>query len=156
MGRKVRPFVVSAADAQALRQLTSQGIHSVRRVKRAQALLQLATGQSGYAVAAQVGFCVQTVYQLATRYRQHGLEVALGEGARPGGLVRFDGVVRAHITALACSEAPAGHSRWTLRLLADRVVELEVVDAISHESIRHVLKKTNCSLIVGSTGASAK
>ena len=156
MGRKVKPLALSSADEQTLQTLTTQGIHPVRQVKRAQVLLALATGVSGYVVAAQVGLCVQTVYQVATRYRQQGLSGALEERPRAGGPVRFAGPVRAHLTALACSEAPAGHSRWSVRLLADRAVELALVEAISHESVRQVLKKMNYSLTGGSSGALEK
>ena len=156
MGRKVNSLVLSSADEQTLQTLTTQGIHPVRQVKRAQVLLALATGVSGYVVAAQLGLCVQTVYQVATRYGQQGLAGALEERPRSGGPVRFDGPVRAHLTALACSEAPAGYSRWSVRLLADRAVELALVDAISHESVRQVLKKMNYSLTGGGSGASEK
>jgi transposase len=153
MGRRVKVLVLSSSDEQTLRTLTRQGVHAVRQVKRAQVLLALSTGVSGYVVAAQVGLCVQTVYKIAHRYRQAGLAGALQERPRSGGPVRFDGSVRAHLTALACSEAPAGHSRWTVRLLADRAVELALVPAISHESVRQVLKKMNYSLTAGSSGA---
>ena len=156
MGINAKSLVLSSADEESLHTLTTQGVHSVRQVKRARVLLALATGVSGYVVAAQVGLCVQTVYQIANRYRQEGLAGALEERPRSGGPVRFDGPVRAHLTALACSEAPAGHSRWSVRLLADRAVELALVEAISHESVRQVLKKMNYSLTGGSSGALEK
>ena len=77
MGRKVKPLALSSADEQTLHPLTTQGLRPVRQVKRAQVLLALATGVSGYVVAAHLGLCVQTVYQVATRYRQQGLAAAL-------------------------------------------------------------------------------
>ncbi len=153
MGRNVKFFELSAADHAALVALTTKGRHSVRRVTRGRILLRLADRVSGYRVATEVGVQVQTVYQVRQRYEQGGLSAALDERPRSGGPPRFDGTVRAHLTALACTPAPEGHSRWTLRLLADKAVELQLVDSISHETISQVLKKTNYSPIGGSTGA---
>jgi hypothetical protein len=65
---------------------------------------------------------------------------------------KIDGDVEAHLIALACSAPPEGAARWTLRLLADRLVELEYLDDISHETVRQALKKTNCSLGASSNG----
>ncbi|MGI4760495.1 MAG: hypothetical protein ACRYF0_07310, partial [Janthinobacterium lividum] len=65
----------------------------------------------------------------------------------------FDGAQRAAVTALACTPAPVGHSRWTLRLLADKAVELALVDTISHETVSQVLKKMSCSPSASSPGA---
>ena len=154
MGRHVKPFPLSAADQAALVALTTKGRHPVRRVTRGRVLLRLAEGASGYTVAAELGLRVQTVYQLRQRYQQGGLAAALDERPRSGGPPRFDGKVRAQLTALACTPAPDGHSRWTLRLLADKAVELQLVEAISHETVSQVLKKTSYSPTASSTGAS--
>ena len=75
------------------------------------------------------------------RYEAEGLDAAINEKPRPGRPNIFDGKSRASITALACSEAPQGHERWTLRLLADRAVDLELVESISHQQIKNILKK---------------
>ena len=72
-----------------------------------------------------------------------GLETALEELSRCGRPLKFDGYQRAQITALACSAPPEGHSQWSLRLLADQLVELDVVEAISYETVGVILKKTN-------------
>jgi transposase len=84
-----------------------------------------------------------TVYNVANRYRSEGYPAALLDKARSGAPARVDGSLRAQITALACSAAPQGHARWTLRLLADKVVELAWIDEISHTTIKEILKKTN-------------
>ena len=104
-------------------------------------LLRLADGVSGYTVADEVGCCVQTVYQVRRRYVEQGLATALGEALRSGGPRRFDGAQRAALTALACTPAPVGHRRWTLRLLADKAAERCLVETISHETVAQVLKK---------------
>ena len=71
------------------------------------------------------------------------MESALNERARPGHKRKLDGKQEAHIVAIACSQAPEGHSHWTLQLLANKVVEMEFADAISLETVRQMLKKTN-------------
>lgn len=71
-----------------------------------------------------------------------GVEEGVEQRPRPGQRRKLDGRGEAHLVALACSEAPAGHSHWTLRLLADKLAELEVVDSISHEAVRQTLKRT--------------
>ena len=132
----------------------------MRAVARAQVLLGLDQGWSGYVVAAERGLSAPTVYRIRQRYPQEGLAAALGERARSGAPRRFprrfDGAARAALMALACAQAPVGHSRWTLRLLADKAVELRLVDIIFHETVGQVLKKTSYSPIASSTGAWAK
>jgi transposase len=84
-----------------------------------------------------------TVKQVKGRYKKEGIEFAIHEKPRSGAPAKWDGKQKAKITALACSKPPEGRSGWTLRLLADRVVELGIVDNISHTSIGQTLKKTN-------------
>ena len=86
-----------------------------------------------------------TVERTRKRFVEGGLEKALNEDPRPGQQRKLDGRGEAHLIALACSQAPAGHSHWTLRLLAGKLVELGVVDSISHETVRQTLKKTRSS-----------
>ncbi len=119
-------------------------------------LLKFAEGFSGYDIAEHLDMCLPTVYQIRTRYQQAGLQAALGEKPRPDIKPKFDGAISAKITALACSQAPQGYSRWSLRLLADKAVELGLVEAISHDSIKRILKKTNSNRTANSNGASAK
>lgn len=92
--------------------------------------------------------------QLRRRYKQGGWQFAFAEAPRSGTPARFDGAQRAAVTALACPPALTGH--WTLRLLADKAVELGLVETFSHETVSRVLKRTSCSPIASSTGASGR
>jgi len=136
-----------------LEDFTRTGCRPVRAVRRAQALLALARGIGQQAAGQAAGLSRQTVSQVRQRYAEGGWQAALAEAPRSGGPQRFDGAQRAALTALACTPAPVGHGRWTLRLLADKAVELCLVETISHETVGQVLKKTNCSPTASSTGA---
>ena len=153
MARPITPFTLPAADQAALEDFTRTGCRPVRAVRRAQALLALATGIGQQAAGQAAGLSRQTVSQVRQRYAEGGWQAALAEAPRSGGPPRFDGAQRAALTALACTPAPVGHGRWTLRLLADKAVELRLVETISHETVGQVLKKTNCSPTASSTGA---
>lgn len=132
---------------------TRTGCRPVRAVRRAQALLALARGIGQQAAGQAAGLSRQTGSQVRQRYAEGGWQAALAEAPRSGGPQRFDGAQRAALTALACTPAPVGHGRWTLRLLADKAVELCLVETISHETVGQVLKKTNCRPTASSTGA---
>ncbi|AMJ66451.1 hypothetical protein AXW84_14200 [Hymenobacter sp. PAMC 26628] len=123
------------------------GRRPVRAVRRAQVLLALATGIGQQAAGQAVGRSRQAVSQVRRRYEAAGWQAALAEAPRSGG------PPHAAVTALACTPAPVDHRRWALRLLADKAVELALVGAISHETVRQVLKKTSCGLTASSTGA---
>jgi transposase len=153
MARPITSFALPAADQAALEKFTHTGRRSVRAVRRAQALLALATGIGQQAAGQAVGLSRQAVSKVRRRYEAAGWQAALAEAPRSGGPRRFDGPQRAAVTALACTPAPVGHSRWTLRLLADKAVELGLVDTISHETVSQVLKKTSCGPTASSTGA---
>jgi transposase len=94
-----------------------------------------------------------TVVNVRRRFQQGGLQAALYDQERPGAMPKVTGEVEAQLTLLACSAPPEGYARWTLRLLADKLIELGVVDYVSHVTVREHLKKTNCSLGVSSRGA---
>ena len=153
MARPITPFILPAADQAALEDFTRTGCRPVRAVRRAQALLALATGIGQQAAGQAAGLSRQTVSQVRQRYAEGGWQAALAEAPRSGGPQRFDGAQRAALTALACTPAPVGHGRWTLRLLADKAVALCLVASISHETVGQVLKKTNCSPTASSSGA---
>jgi putative transposase len=87
-----------------------------------------------------------TVCRIRKRYCRQGLDFSLSEKPRRGAPPKIDGRVEAQLTLLACSEPPEGRSRWTIRLLADRLVEMEVVDSISHMSVQRLLKKMRLNL----------
>ena len=88
---------------------------------------------------------INTVADIRRRFAEQGLEIALNRKKRacPPRQSSFDGGSEARLIALSCSEPPEGYNRWTLRLLADKAVELEIVDAVSHETVRKTLKKTS-------------
>lgn len=83
----------------------------------------------------------RTVAVTRQRYMEEGLEGALNEKPRPGKPPKLSGREEAMLTAIACSDPPEGHNRWSVRLLADRLVELDIVDSISREAVRKYLKK---------------
>lgn len=127
-----------------LTKLLKAGDISARTYKRALALLELDRGRTFTEVAEIVGVVVQTASTWATKYETSGLDFLTDE-PRPGRPRTIDAVQRAKITALACSEPPEGYESWSLRLLADKAVELELVEQVSYGTVRNVLKKTNSS-----------
>lgn len=145
MSRIKKPLSLSESEAAELHQMLQQGVHSVRSLTRARVLLSLHQGNKPEQVVQQVKVSRATVYNIAQRYEQEGLAAALTDKPRPGQPSKFDKVLQAQLTALACSPAPKGHSRWTLRLLADKLVELRWVDAISYQAVAEQLKKMCCS-----------
>jgi putative transposase len=146
MSRISKPLTLSVGAEGQLQQMLQKGVHSVRSLKRAQVLLSLHQGQKPEQVSQQVGVSRATVYNIAQRYESSGsLESALTEKPRPGQPSKFDKALQAQLTALACSPAPQGRSRWTLRLLADKMVELRWLDAISYQAVGEQLKKMCCN-----------
>lgn len=137
-----------------LRDLTKKGKVAARKVARAQILLHADTHLSDDAIAAALHVSVSTVHRTRQRCVEAGVAAALTERPRPGAKRLLDGKQEALIIATACTPAPTGHARWTMQLLADRVVEIEVVEAISDETVRRVLKKTNSSPGCAKNGAS--
>jgi transposase len=141
---------LAAAERDKLEKLTRSGTIKVRVYKRARVLLladeaQQDGAKSDEQIAELVDISATTIERVRRRFAQEGLEVALGERPRPGRIKKFTAKQRAEITALACSEPPEGHARWSLRLLANKLVELEIVESIHHDTVREVLKKTNSS-----------
>lgn len=109
---------------------------------RARVLDLLDRGHHPTGIAATLGVSVATVFNIKRRYLANGLDAALIDKPRSGKPTTIDGTARAKITALACSTAPNGHARWTLRLLADKAVEFGFVEEISHTTVKEILKKT--------------
>jgi len=136
-----RHLELPTADREYLEQLVSKGEAPVRLVKRALALLALDRGETLESVAAHQQVENDTVAAWRNRYKRAGLQ-GLQDKPKPGRPPRIDGVQRAQITALACSDAPEGHGQWSLRLLADKVVELGYSENISHMQVGRILKKT--------------
>ena len=145
MARKARPIKLSDDDFRSLKTLLRRGSTSARTQTRARVLDLLHRGQHPDAIAETLQVTTATVYNLKQRYLAHGLDAALYDKPRSGRPVEISGSQRAKITALACSAAPTGHARWTLRLLADQAVELGLVESISHNAVKEILKKTTSS-----------
>jgi putative transposase len=129
-------------DRDYLENLLRKGQLGARQFKRATGLLELERGKSMSAVATTLSVSETTVRTWRDRYEQEGLQI-LHDKPRSGRPIEFDGEQRAKITALACSEAPVGHERWDLRLLADKAVELNYCQSISHTQVAKILKKTS-------------
>ena len=138
-----------------LQSLIKKGSLPAKIYKRALALLELDRSRTFTEVAEIVGMVIQTVSTWAKKYKQSGL-ACLTDKPRPGRPTVIDGLQRAKITALACSKPPEGYEKWSLRLLADKAVELELVEAISYGEVRLILKKTNLSLTGNGIGALAR
>ena len=149
-------IALSAADTAALRAIVRKGTHKSRKITRARTLLLLGAGKSRQVIEAELGISTSQYWRTRGRYLAGGLAQALEERPRSGQPPKVTAALEAHITRLACSEAPAGAARWTLSLLTERVVELRYVDTISDETVRQVLKKVNSNPGANKCGASAR
>ena len=129
-------------DREFLEALISKGELKAKAYRRALGLLELDRGQTYTAVSKILQVTIPTISGWAGKYRENGLQV-LQDQPRSGRPVEIDGNQRAKITALACSEPPEGYAQWSLRLLANKVVELGYCERISHTEVREILKKTN-------------
>jgi transposase len=137
---------LSRAERRLLEELIQNEAPRNRRVKHAKILLESDWGKSAVKVADWVGVGHSTVERTRQRYAEGGLEAALNDKARPGGMPRLDGKQQAFVIALACSDTPNGQERWSMQMLADKIVELGVVDkSVSHDTIGRVLKKATSS-----------
>jgi len=143
MTLKIYVVKLSEEERQELLDLTRKGEVKARKMKRAMILLKADEGFTDPEIMAAVNVSRPTVERIRKRFVEGGLEKALEEDPRPGQRRRLDGRGEAHLIAVACSDPPSGHEYWTLRLLAGRLVELGVVEGISHETVRRTLKKTN-------------
>ena len=134
---------LSAEEREELRDLISKGKPGARKMKRAQILLKADEGLKDDEIVSALNTSRTTVERTRKRFVEGNIQKAINDDPRPGKRRKLDGRGEAHLIALACSEAPEGHATWTLRLLADRLVELGVVESISHEAVRQTLKKTD-------------
>jgi len=151
----MKKFIVTLTEEERnlLTELTSKGKHRTQKILNALILLACDEGEyqrsrsKNEDIARVLNTSMRKIDRVKKRFVVDGLDVALH--GRKGSRVyakKADGDFEAHLVALSCSEPPEGFSRWSLRLLADKVVELDYIDSISHETVRRVLKKTNSSL----------
>ena len=143
--------------------LTKRGKISARKFVHARALLLCDAGAGGPAwkvadAAEALGITSRTIEHIKKQFVEEGLEAALDRKPleKPPRGIEFDGAFEARLIALACSDAPDGRARWTVRLLADKIVELEIAESVSHMTVQRILKKTNLSLTSASTGKSRR
>ena len=132
-------------DRQALQQLTRKGKTSARKLNRARILLLVDEGRAESDISQILGTSGNTIWRTKKRYNEGGLDWALNDEPRAGAPPKLDGKQEALLVALACSDPPEGRETWTMQLLADKLVELDVVASISDETVRTTLKKTTLS-----------
>ncbi len=144
---------LSEDEREELEAITRKGSTTARKFKLARALLLCneSDGKSPWKVATvaqALGITSRTIEHLKERFVTDGLDAALERKERetPPREIKFDGRFEAQLIALACSDPPEGRARWTVRLLADRAIELEYASSISHMSVQRLLKKNNLSL----------
>ena len=146
MPKKRQAVRLTIAERDVLEQFVAHGTKSARAINRARILLLLNAGRREQALTTIVGVSRGTIYHVRHKYLHKGhahiLDV-LHEAPRSGRPIKIDSRVEAHVTMIACSDPPEGYGRWTLHMIADKLVQLTVIDTISHESIRRTLKKTN-------------
>jgi len=154
MGRTGNRIVLSDEERATLEAFVSSGNHSAKIIRRAQIVLGLdaSNGREPLKqadVAKRFGVSKVTVFNVKHDFENHGVEGLLARKRRetPPVPAKVDGDYEAHLIALSCAEPPEGYSRWTVRLLADKSVELGLIDSISHMTVSRVLKKTNSNLI---------
>ena len=146
MARKRIEVTLTPDEHESLSTYVAHGHKSAREINRARILLLANDGHTDADIAKVLGVSHVTIYNMRKKYHhkgeQHILDV-LHDEPRGGRPMQFDSTVEAKVTMIACSEPPPGAARWTLHLIADRLVKLDVVETISHESVRTILKKTN-------------
>jgi putative transposase len=153
-----REVNLSVVDKEYLQGLLKKGRHSARKLKRARVLLLLSEGASAREIVAKADVGLSSIYQIRNRYLEVGKDVsqAIAEKPRSGQPPKLTDSLKAHITAIACSEAPAGRDHWSLKMIVNKVVELGYVAHISTEAIRKYLKKSSSSPGRRSAGSLAR
>ena len=144
---------LTQSERSALIETSGRGKPLARTVKRALALLKADQGRADCEVAAAVSLSAATVARVRKRFVEEGVEAAINDRPRPGRGRKLNGRQEAHLVAITCSNAPEGHTHWTLQLLADQVVALEFAGSISLETVRQILKKTSSNRGRSSSGA---
>jgi transposase len=145
-----RKVTLTTEIRERLEDMIHRGDEPARTQTRARILLLTDYSQGNHwpdgAIAAALLCSQKTVVNVRQRYMEEGLQAALYDKPRPGQTPKLTGDVEAQLTLLACSDPPEGYARWTMRLLADKLVELELVEEISHVAVWERLKKMNCTL----------
>lgn len=153
MPRKRQIIRLSKPDKSSLTLILSKKETSAREQTRARVVDLLARKEPPDTIAKLLKVGIATVYNIQKRFLEKGFKAALAEKARSGKPPRIKPEEKARITALACSDAPEGFARWTLRLLADKSVEMGYIESISHMEVSRILKKTRSSRTNKNNGA---
>ena len=153
MPEKIYHIQLSKEERSQLQRYVRKGKKSARSITRAHVLLLADNQMVDEDIAETLGISLATVYRIRKSYHQEGLAKTLKDKPRSGAPSKVDGRLEAQLTMLACSDPPEGHARWTQRLLADKLVSLDLIDTISHVTIGKLLKKTNSNLGSLSDGA---
>jgi transposase len=156
MPRKRQIIQLSETDRSSLTQILTKKETSAREQTRARVLDLLHRKEPPDSIADLLKVGIATVYNIQKRFLETGFEAGLSDKPRSGKPPVIKPQEKARITALACSDAPAGYARWSLRLLADKAVEMGYIEAISHTEIQRILKKTHSSRTNKSNGVSAQ
>jgi transposase len=146
MSRKAKQVILSDTEKSELQAIIKKGTHKSRKIIRAKALLLLDSGKSRLEIQTELSIDSNNFYKIKQRYFSGGLASALEELPRSGQPPKVTAYIEAQITSIACSDAPAGSSRWTLSLINEKIIELKHIETISNETVRKVLKKVNLSL----------
>lgn len=160
-GKKLYQVFLCLRDRKQLQALVHKGVQKARVINRARILLmadqKVKEGcKADHEISKALGVSLRMVAATREKYSRFGLRQALAEKPRSGHPPKLSGKGEALLTTIACTDAPQGRSRWTLRLLADKLVELKEVESIAHETVRRVLKKTTSSRGRRSSGALGK
>jgi transposase len=147
VARKKYVVTLDAKERVELQKMVSSGKGAARKLTHARILLLADSspegpGSTDEQIVASLGVGERTVARVRQRFVEEGIEAAINPRPRPRQASKLEGDVEEQIVALAKSDPPAGRARWTLRLLAGQIVQLELLDEVSHESVRKVLKKT--------------
>ena len=145
MNKKTTKYQVQlpSGEQEQLLQMLRQGKPKAREATRARILLEAHEGYKDEEIAQAFDVSTATISRTRQRYVEAGLEVAIKDKPIPGRPNKFEGRAEAHLVAVACTPAPDGHDHWTVRLLANKAVELGFVESVSPETIRQLLKKTS-------------
>ena len=130
------------SEVSKLKEMIKRGQSNTRVITRARILLMKSDGQTNEGVSQGLSISTRTVTNVIKRYIKGGVSRAINDQPRSGAPKMIDGLARAKITALACTTPPEGNGQWSLRLLADKIVELEFVESISPMHVGRILKKT--------------
>lgn len=141
MPKRTTPIELTRDEIAYLNKYINTGKRSARAIKRAQILLHSYAGKTPAQICELVSTSVSTIYLTRQHYRAEGVAAALEEKPRSGQPKRLSSEQEAALTVLACSEAPAGRSQWSVRLLTDKIIEIGLVERVGRETIRRFLKK---------------